>query len=218
MSTTVNSFEEFELLQKDNKYLVVLFWAEWSKPSIQISAVFDQLAQQANNNAANKLKFLKIEAEKVHQVSGKYNVKSVPTVVFLSQGKLVNSIVGANPADIALQTNNFAKTCDTVKEEKKLLNERLEKLVNQAPVMLFMKGVPDQPQCGFSNKTVAILRENGFVFDSFNILSDQAVRNGLKEYSNWPTYPQLYINGKLVGGYDIIKDLNEEGELKEMKP
>ncbi|EAL69528.1 glutaredoxin family protein [Dictyostelium discoideum AX4] len=240
MANTINTNEEFENILKDNKFLVVMFWADWSKPSTQMRDVFDQLAKQATNQANNKLLFLKVEAEKVHQISGRYNVKSVPTCIFLNQGKLVQSVVGANPSELALQTNNFSKTCDTLpleeqqqqqqseeiinkikldqEQEKKLLNERLEKLVNQSPVMLFMKGNPEKPQCGFSNKTVTILKENGFEFGSFDILQDQAVRNGLKEYSNWPTYPQLYINGKLVGGYDIIKDLNEEGELIDLKP
>jgi Grx4 family monothiol glutaredoxin len=93
-----------------------------------------------------------------------------------------------------------------------------------------MKGVPSAPQCGFSSKIVDILKKNNIKFSSFNILSDEEVRNGLKvclfvllliitkAYSNWPTYPQLYVNGKLVGGLDIVKELSEEGELLPMIP
>mgnify|MGYP001119057838 FL=1 len=98
------------------------------------------------------------------------------------------------------------------------LEAYLRQLVNQAPVMLFMKGSPSAPQCGFSNKIVAILRENGIRFSTFNILSDEEVRQGLKEFSKWPTYPQLYVDGKLVGGLDIVKELVEEGELLPMIP
>jgi len=98
------------------------------------------------------------------------------------------------------------------------LEAYLRQLVNQAPVMLFMKGSPSAPQCGFSNKIVAILRENGIRFSTFNILSDEEVRQGLKEFSKWPTYPQLYVDGKLIGGLDIVKELVEEGELLPMIP
>ena len=98
------------------------------------------------------------------------------------------------------------------------LEAYLRQLVNQAPVMLFMKGSPSAPQCDFSNKIVAILRENGIRFSTFNILSDEEVRQGLKEFSKWPTYPQLYVDGKLIGGLDIVKELVEEGELLPMIP
>lgn len=81
-----------------------------------------------------------------------------------------------------------------------------------------MKGEPSAPRCGFSSKIVALLQEEKVKFGSFDILTDNSVREGLKSYSNWPTYPQLYINGKLVGGLDILKELKEEGELASMIP
>lgn len=72
------------------------------------------------------------------------------------------------------------------------------------------------PRCGFSRKAVALLREHKIKFDSFDILSDNEVRQGLKKFSNWPTYPQLYVDGKLVGGLDILKEMAEDGELEEL--
>ena len=98
------------------------------------------------------------------------------------------------------------------------LDERLKSLTSKAPVVLFMKGSPDEPRCGFSRQAVALLRDNKIVFDTFDILSDEEVRQGLKKYSNWPTYPQLYGDGKLIGGLDIMKELNEEGELADSLP
>ncbi|KLJ06866.1 monothiol glutaredoxin [Blastomyces silverae] len=83
---------------------------------------------------------------------------------------------------------------------------RLDELVKAAPVMLFMKGTPNDPQCGFSRQIVAILRENGVKYGFFNILADEDVRRGLKEYADWPTFPQLWIGGELVGGLDIVKE------------
>merc|ERR1711953_508503 len=99
-----------------------------------------------------------------------------------------------------------------VKDEE-TLETRLKKLINQAHVMLFMKGDPETPRCGFSGKIVGILNENNVTFDSFNILSDEEVRQELKAYSNWNTYPQLYAHGKLVGGLDIVKELADEESL-----
>ena len=82
--------------------------------------------------------------------------------------------------------------------------------------MLFMKGNPQEPKCGFSRKMVALLDEAKIRFSSFDILTDQDVREALKHYSNWPTYPQLYIKGELVGGLDVVAELIEEDELKDM--
>ncbi|EME49019.1 hypothetical protein DOTSEDRAFT_67904 [Dothistroma septosporum NZE10] len=89
---------------------------------------------------------------------------------------------------------------------KEDLNQRLSELVKAAPVMLFMKGTPSAPQCGFSRQTVSILRERGVRYGFFNILADDEVRQGLKEFSEWPTFPQVYVGGELVGGLDILKE------------
>ncbi|CAM8992971.1 unnamed protein product [Rhodiola kirilowii] len=94
------------------------------------------------------------------------------------------------------------------------LEERLKKLVSSSPVMLFMKGTPDGPRCGFSSKVVKALKEEGVEFGSFDILSDEEVRQGLKTFSNWPTFPQLYYRGELIGGCDIIMELHSSGDLK----
>lgn len=91
-------------------------------------------------------------------------------------------------------------------ETEEELNARLSKLINAAPVMLFMKGTPAAPACGFSRQMVALLREHQVRFGFFDILKDNSVRQGLKAFSDWPTYPQLYINGELQGGLDIIKE------------
>lgn len=84
--------------------------------------------------------------------------------------------------------------------------------------MLFMKGSPQAPRCKFSRAMVDLLAGAGAQYGSFDILSDQGVRQGLKKFSNWPTYPQLYVGGKLLGGLDVVKELQEEGELADLKP
>lgn len=96
------------------------------------------------------------------------------------------------------------------------INERIRKQLDEYPVLLYMKGTPDFPQCGFSAKSVAALRGVGAQFAYVNILEDPEIREGLKTYSNWPTFPQLYVNGELIGGCDITIELYESGELGEI--
>jgi monothiol glutaredoxin len=91
--------------------------------------------------------------------------------------------------------------------------DRIEELVNQHRLVLFMKGNRNFPMCGFSAKVVGILKEVGVEFETVNVLADPAVREGIKEYGNWPTIPQLYVDGELVGGCDIVSDLYASGEL-----
>lgn len=99
---------------------------------------------------------------------------------------------------------------DDEEESEAALNARLTKLVSAAPVMLFMKGTPASPQCGFSRQLVALLREHQVRFGFFDILKDNSVRQGLKTFSDWPTFPQLYVNGELQGGLDIIRECVQE--------
>lgn len=91
---------------------------------------------------------------------------------------------------------------------------RIEDLIKSHKVMLFMKGTRQFPACGFSNTVVQILKKEGAAFETFNILADPEIRQGLKEYSSWPTYPQLYVDGKFVGGCDIVTEMHQAGELK----
>ena len=101
------------------------------------------------------------------------------------------------------------------KKSQSPLEKRLEELINKNKIMLFMKGEKENPFCKFSKATVQVLNDSGIDFEPFDILQDPDVRQGLKDYSKWPTFPQLYANGKLVGGCDIVKELAESGELKE---
>ncbi len=96
------------------------------------------------------------------------------------------------------------------------VNERIKEQLGSFPVLLYMKGTPDFPQCGFSAQTVGALKALGTRFAYVNILEDQEIREGLKVYSNWPTFPQLYVAGELVGGSDIAIEMFESGELKEL--
>lgn len=94
--------------------------------------------------------------------------------------------------------------------------QKIESLIKSAPIVLVMKGNAQMPMCGFSANSIGILTQLNKSFKTFNILEDMDIRQGIKEYSNWPTFPQLYINGQLVGGNDIITELAENGELQKM--
>ena len=93
---------------------------------------------------------------------------------------------------------------------------KIDQQVKNNKVMLFMKGNPNAPQCGFSAHTVEILQSYGIPFQTADVLADPAIRDGIKRYSNWPTIPQVYIDGKFVGGCDIVSELHERGELEPM--
>ncbi len=117
------------------------------------------------------------------------------------------NIVGGQP-----EANTGSTITETTGSD---LNEKIKNLITSADVFLFMKGVPEFPQCGFSANVVGMLNHLGVKFNTFDILTDMDIRQGVKEYSNWPTYPQLYLKGELLGGNDIIAEMFQSGELQE---
>jgi monothiol glutaredoxin len=100
--------------------------------------------------------------------------------------------------------------------ETNLVLDRIQSEIESAPVVLYMKGTPVFPQCGFSAQVVQILSLLGVKFKSFDVLSDDELRQGIKEFSNWPTIPQLYLKGEFVGGCDIVREMYQSGELVEL--
>jgi monothiol glutaredoxin len=95
------------------------------------------------------------------------------------------------------------------------LQKRIESLIATSPVFVFMKGNKLMPQCGFSNNVVQILHNLGIPFETFDVLSDMEIRQGIKDYSNWPTIPQVYVKGEFLGGSDILIEMYNSGELRE---
>ena len=94
------------------------------------------------------------------------------------------------------------------------IKEKIQKLINENNICLFMKGTPDAPQCGFSMAVSNVLKHLKVNFNSINVLEDEKMRQGIKDFSDWPTIPQLYIKGNFIGGCDIVKEMFENGELK----
>ena len=96
------------------------------------------------------------------------------------------------------------------------INEQIKNLINENDICLFMKGTPDVPQCGFSLAVANMLKHLNVKFKGINVLENDEMRQGIKQYSDWPTIPQLYIKGEFLGGSDIVKEMFEKGELKEL--
>ena len=94
--------------------------------------------------------------------------------------------------------------------------ERIEQEINDHPVVLFMKGTPIFPQCGFSAMVIQVLTQMGAKFKSIDVLNAPTIRDGIKQYSDWPTIPQLYVKGEFIGGSDIVREMYESGELAEL--
>ena len=97
-----------------------------------------------------------------------------------------------------------------------LIKEKIESLIKDNEVCLFMKGTPDAPQCGFSMAVTNVLKHLNVNFKGINVLEDENLRQGIKDFSDWPTIPQLYVKGEFIGGCDIVKEMFEKGELKEL--
>ncbi|CAG8597941.1 6292_t:CDS:2 [Paraglomus brasilianum] len=221
---------DLKKILKESKGSVVFvdFWAEWAEPCKSMNEVFQTLAETHSN-----CKFVMIEAEKFADISEAFQIEAVPVflVLKLNESKksdpieCIERISGANAPALSDVVEKYAKTSAASipssiysKQPNIDLNTRLRLLLDSSPVMLFMKGTPNQPRCGFSRQMVEILNKNNISFSSFNILADEEVRQGLKEYSNWPTYPQLYFNGELVGGLDLVKELISSGEFLNLAP
>ena len=96
------------------------------------------------------------------------------------------------------------------------INEKIKNIVSENDVVLFMKGTPDMPQCGFSMTVTNILKQLKVKFNGIDVLADPEIRQGIKDFSNWPTVPQLYVRGEFIGGCDIVKELFESKELKRL--
>ncbi|XP_015775271.1 PREDICTED: glutaredoxin-3-like [Acropora digitifera] len=186
---------------------VIHFYAPWSPQCTQMNDVMSELAKDNSH-----VKFYKLEAENLPEVSHKYEISAVPTFLLFKNQKVVDRLDGANAPSLTKKVQHHANVVTpavTLEQEiKQDINTRLKNIINGAPCVLFMKGSPQEPLCGFSRQMVDLLNSNGAKFSHFDILSDNEVRQGLKAYSNWPTYPQLYVSGEFVGGLDIVKKRN----------
>ncbi|KAK7398023.1 glutaredoxin [Neonectria punicea] len=226
--TSISEWEQVLASVPPTTLLVVSFHAPWAAPCAQMATVLSTLASEYPVSDPPTTKWVSINAEDLSDISEAYDVTAVPFLVLLRNGKTLETVSGSSALKVrtaiethAQRSGQDASADATVngmdvdsapaeeqdpEKKKEELFKRLADLVKAASVMLFMKGTPSSPQCGFSRQMVALLRENSVKYGFFNILADDEVRQGLKEYAEWPTYPQLWIDGELVGGLDIVKE------------
>jgi len=220
-------------------------WQEASKLGGPLQSVFQALSQKHGESSKNPVLFLRVEAENVPECSEKYGITVVPSFIALNGSKVVGKLEGANPKDLsklvsllqedvndgsapsAAPVSVFQATAPAAvpapspQPEPEPVNTeelvaRIKTIIGQSTVVLFMKGEPTAPRCGFSRQICEILRDNEVEFSHFDILTDQDIRSQLKLYSDWPTYPQLYVNSEFTGGLDIIKEIKAAaGDSKE---
>ncbi|GMG15598.1 unnamed protein product [Phytophthora fragariaefolia] len=224
---SVQSAAQFdEATARESTLSVTFFWAEFHeacRPNGQLDVVVRQLA-----TLHPRIRFLKVAAEELPELSERFQIAVVPTFVVAQGRAVLDKLEGANVAELAKRVDVLSKSVakrsgagaaagaeDAPKPLDEALQYRLKKLISASPVMLFMKGNPTEPKCGFSRQMLALLNEDKIQFGTFDILNDDEVRQGLKQFSNWPTYPQLYVNGSLVGGLDILKEMKADGSIVE---
>ena len=207
---------------------VLFFWAPWHDGCQPLAGVLMALATTVYSQG--EVWFGRVDTDMAATVAEQYNVSQIPTIVLSCNGSIVETLEGTiDPSHITLAVQRLANRTTTLPsattattttttttttstlDPQQALQDRLHRLVHSDTVMLFMKGTPTVPKCGFSRQAVELLQAEQIPFGSFDILTDDTVRQGLKQYSNWPTYPQLYVNGELVGGLDILKELQQEG-------
>ncbi|KAI0111636.1 glutaredoxin [Daldinia grandis] len=232
--TSQHEWETFVGSLPKSTILIIFFHAPWAAPCAQMAKVIEMLANDYSATGAPPTSWVSINAEDLSDVSEIYDVVAVPYVVLQQNDQVLDAVSGSNVAALrkVIETHAPLKPDatngnkpDTTEEEsldkdgdvlnsEEELNKRLTGLVSAAPVMLFMKGTPSEPKCGFSRQLVNILRERSVKYGFFNILADDDVRQGLKKFADWPTYPQLWVSGELVGGLDIVKEeLEKEPEF-----
>eukprot|EP00798_Chlamydomonas_sp_ICE-L_P015678 gene15678-21783_t len=215
MVSDIKSQEDVDAAAPDGKPIVLHFWASWSEPCKHMDTVVEALSKEHASVA-----FGRVEAEEADDLTIKYGVTMVPAFIMLKGGKVVDRLDGADPPALADKVGqlNGAPPSSTPKvaAEESTADDtgRIKYLLASHPVILFMKGNVETPRCGFSRKVSEALLELKAPFHTVDILQDEALRNGLKKYSDWPTYPQLYIKGELVGGCDIILEMAATGEMK----
>ncbi|KAF7318593.1 Glutaredoxin [Mycena chlorophos] len=199
------------------------FWAPWAEPCKAMEAVVIELARKYGG-----MLVLSIEAEEQDEIAASFGVESVPEFILLKGHALLARVSGADakalvdavsahaprsspsPSQIASSARPASPPPRRLTPE---LETRLRGLLNKSRIVLFMKGTPDAPRCGFSRRMASLLKERGISFVAFDVLADEDVRQGLKILNDWPTFPQLVVGGEFVGGLDVVLQMLEDGKF-----
>lgn len=220
-STKLTPSMSKEFLEANRESFVVLvFDAEFTGQQEVVEGAVKSLS--SSSDLQSKIVLGHVDVEANNDLATQFQVVSVPMIVCLKKGQVVKKIDTLEPTKLVNIIKEQLKVFELVKADesgekvdpKEAFKAYLKKLTSRAPVMIFMKGDPKAPRCGFSRQLVELLAKHNIEYESFDILQDEEVRQGLKEYSDWPTYPQIYVKGEFVGGLDILKQMEETGELE----
>lgn len=206
-----------ELIEQQDR-LVIHFGASWCAPSATVNAALDQSPVECAKV------YVDAENEAMASYVEKFDIENVPTVVFLRKADSLNptkpectvvaSVEGGKVASINFHLNSLFGA--RPKSSFKSLDDHLKYLIERDHVVIFVTGTTTHPRCGFTEKLVKMLEDDLGLADRytyFDIMADEEICQGLKKYSDWPTYPQVYVKGELLGGLDICTKMHEKGQL-----
>jgi Grx4 family monothiol glutaredoxin len=193
----------------DSSNLVVVnFFSPEVDACTYMNEVFLALAASCSGSSAT---FFQVNALSVGDVTLHYRIEAVPTFILVRGGKEIERLSGTNPEELVKTVGDILNEAS----DQQRLNSKLAALIKRHQIMIFIKGTPNAPRCGFTRQLLELFSQQGITdFDYFDILQDEQVRQGLKDYSKWPTYPQIYVHGELIGGLDIFRELVESGQLQ----
>lgn len=216
---TSSSGKEFLEANKE-AFMVLIFDAQFSGQQDIVDKSIKALLESPE--VKDKIVLGIVDVEENNDLATELSILSVPMATCIMKGETVKKVDTLEPSKLVKIVQEELKKyallpasgADSKVDPKERLKEYLKRLVNRASVMIFMKGEPKAPRCGFSRQLVEILAKHNITYETFDILQDEEVRQGLKEFSDWPTYPQIYVKGEFVGGLDILKQMEETGELE----
>jgi Grx4 family monothiol glutaredoxin len=213
---TQKDFDEY-IKSNDNKLLLIHIELEHISVCKTVNEAL--LAISRDDEFNQRLIIYRLNADHFHDFLTLQNVTAVPTVLMYYRAKLIDRVDGFNQSDLLKKikihiTKVDITTPNKIEHTDINVENQIKHLLQSSSIILFMKGTPTDPQCGFSRQACHILEEHRIKYDYFDVLSDQNIREQLKKYSNWNTYPQLYLDGELIGGLDIMKQMIENGEFQ----
>lgn len=185
---------------------VTLFTASWNKESAA--------ARELLNILKVPFQSVDIEDESGKAKAKKYSVSRIPSILFLNdltENEERSRLTGYDPQEISKAFSSAPVNCPSS------LEDRMKTLINSSKLMIFIKGTPNTPKCGFTVQLLTLLKQNNINdYGHFDILSDEQIRQGLKDFSKWPTYPHIYFKGELIGGLDILKEMIADGSFTQL--
>lgn len=211
----IHTAEELAAVKEEARALsglVIHFKASWCEPCASVSQVMAELAQQEAS-----LIVAEVAVEENESLCEAENVDRVPYVLFYrSSGDAMEPVAHVAGAKLGLVRFNAESLFGCPRSNFASLNDYLKHLTSKQGIFIFITGTPSQPRCGFTDKLCQLLEELKAPYHYYDVMADNEVCEALKVYSEWPTYPQVYMDGELLGGLDVCQQLHSTGELKKL--